>query len=461
MANSNSSPSGTGQAKKLTGVPRQFIKIALIGFVSVMLGVVIIRQVTGTAPKSLQERQDEKLQHDREASAPADVNALRRTLMIQLEDQLKRNAKNGDTSPPQGTPDTQAGGTNKANTTPSPGGATHTLEDDAKRLAQLRDNSAQAAGDTSDFWSWEPQDIAGATPGSMGLAGVPPATQPDAMLAAAKAAALRVAGRADSDGSTLDANFATGNGNKNPSVGVGGMLGPGGTISSSQAAQNSATDMTGGMGTSGPLVPTRAPSPYWIREGWVIPAVIVQSLTTDAPGTFRAMVTSDVYDSILGRYLLIERGTMMLGAVKTDVQQGQTRMQMAVARMDFPNGAYIRLGNWNISDATGAAGLEADDVDDHFWAQYGAAFAVAGIEALAGHYDNNQNVTINVGGGGSPGAASSLSGAAGQSLSDTVKNILQKNRTYKRTLSLDPGDKINVVVAHDMLLPPELARSNQ
>ena len=155
---------------------------------------------------------------------------------------------------------------------------------------------------------------------------------------------------------------------------------------------------------------------------------------------------------------------MLQGAVNTDVQSGQTRMLLAVTRMDFPNGAYLNLGKWDIADRSGAGGIEADDVNDHFWAQFGAAFGIAAITALAGHYDNKSNVTINVGGGyggSGAGATSSLSGAAGQALSDTVKAVLQRNQGYKRTLSLDPGDKITIVVGHDLLLPPEVVRSQQ
>lgn len=120
----------------------------------------------------------------------------------------------------------------------------------------------------------------------------------------------------------------------------------------------------------------------------------------------------------------------------------------------------MALGGWDISDRTGAAGIAAQ-VDDHFWQRFGSAFGVAAVAALAGHYDKSQNVTINVGSGGSNSgnATSTLTGTAGQALSDTVRQILQRNQSIKRTLTLEPADKINIVVARDLVLDPNIVRS--
>ena len=83
------------------------------------------------------------------------------------------------------------------------------------------------------------------------------------------------------------------------------------------------------------------------------------------------------------------------------------------------------------------------------------------MAALAGRYDNSQNVTINVGGSGSNNGSSTstLTGTAGQALSDTVRQILQRNQSIKRTLTLEPADKINIVVARDLVLDPNIVRS--
>jgi type IV secretory pathway VirB10-like protein len=46
-------------------------------------------------------------------------------------------------------------------------------------------------------------------------------------------------------------------------------------------------------------------SRYEIKAGWEIPAVLEQSLNSDLPGELKALVTSNVYDTATGLYLLI------------------------------------------------------------------------------------------------------------------------------------------------------------
>jgi type IV secretion system protein VirB10 len=61
------------------------------------------------------------------------------------------------------------------------------------------------------------------------------------------------------------------------------------------------------------LRPTREPSlwRYEIKAGWEIPAVLEQSLNSDLPGELKALVTSNVYDTGTGLYLLIPQGSRL------------------------------------------------------------------------------------------------------------------------------------------------------
>jgi type IV secretion system protein VirB10 len=49
-------------------------------------------------------------------------------------------------------------------------------------------------------------------------------------------------------------------------------------------------------------------SRYEIKAGWEIPAVLEQSLNSDLPGELKSLVTSNVYDTATGLYLLIPQG---------------------------------------------------------------------------------------------------------------------------------------------------------
>lgn len=421
-------PHSSSGPQKLTVVNRRLIRYALVTFVAALFGTVILRQLIGGPTQTQQQRESQRRDEDRAAQENADPQALRLALLEALRKQNERKEQEAAAATKRAA---QPDGSN----TSAPGTAQPGAEQVAKpvnvgasRLARLRGkDGANDDEDASGIYAWESQNAPGANPGA--VATIPAGYADQLAVNPAMAAAAAAAAVGDGD--------------------VGGL--PGTAAANGDASPGKA---------SVPLTPTPAPSSYWVRQGWILTAVINQSLTTDAPGTFRAQVSSDVYDSITGRHLLIERGTMLQGAVNTDVQPGQSRMLLAVTRMDFPNGAYLNLGKWDISDRTGAGGISADHIDDHFWAQFGSAFGIAAVTALAGHYDNAKNVTINVGGyGGNGGAASGLSSAAGQALTDTAKAVLQKNQNYKRTLSLEPGDKITIVVGHDLLIPPDIARS--
>lgn len=440
-------PHSNSGPQKLTVVNRRLIRYALVTFVAALFGTVIVRQLINGPTQTQQQRDSQRRDEDRAAQDNADPQALRLTLLDELHKQNERKEQEAAAAAKRAA---QTDGANTAapgTAQPDTGQAAKPVDGGARRLARLRGkDGADEDEDASGIYAWESQNAPGASPvttaaatfpadagtpglpaGYTGQPGIPPGVNP-AISAAAAAAAMAAADGRDVGGSP---DAASANGAASPGE------------------------------ASVPLTPTPAPSAYWVRQGWILTAVINQSLTTDAPGTFRAQVSSDVYDSITGRHLLIERGTMLQGPVNTDVQAGQSRMLLAVTRMDFPNGAYLNLGKWDISDRAGAGGISADHIDDHFWAQFGSAFGIAAVTALAGHYDNAKNVTINVGGygGNGGGAASGLSSAAGQALTDTVKAVLQKNQNYKRTLSLEPGDKITIVVGHDLLIPPDIARS--
>ena len=82
-----------------------------------------------------------------------------------------------------------------------------------------------------------------------------------------------------------------------------------------QARKEAFLATVGGRQTDDYLSSTRgAPlSRYEIKAGWEIPAVLEQSLNSDLPGELKALVTSNVYDTATGLYLLIPQGSRLIG----------------------------------------------------------------------------------------------------------------------------------------------------
>ncbi|WP_028224917.1 MULTISPECIES: TrbI/VirB10 family protein [Paraburkholderia] len=204
-----------------------------------------------------------------------------------------------------------------------------------------------------------------------------------------------------------------------------------------------------GNDDSAPLVPVPVSSPYMVMGGTPIPTVILQGAKSDMPGTFRAMVDRDIYDSINGSCMLIPKGTRILGRTNNDVAIGQDLMLIAATRMIFRH-ATMRLDGLTGNDPDGEAGVSAD-VNNHFFKIFGSTFLIAGIAAWIGHDQSQSNgTTININGG----MSTDLSEAAAQSLSQTTQTILQRNMNIQPTLRLEPGQRITFITQRDMLLPP-------
>src|SRR6185503_9390087 len=84
-------------------------------------------------------------------------------------------------------------------------------------------------------------------------------------------------------------------------------------------------------------------SAYEIKAGWEIPAVLEQSLNSDLPGELKALVTSNVYDTATGRYLLIPQGSRLIGKYDSRVAYGQDGVQVAWSRVIYPDASSIDL----------------------------------------------------------------------------------------------------------------------
>jgi type IV secretion system protein VirB10 len=82
-----------------------------------------------------------------------------------------------------------------------------------------------------------------------------------------------------------------------------------------QARKEAFLASAGGWQTDDYLRSIRAEplSRYEIKAGWEIPAVLEQSLNSDLPGELKALVTSNVYDTARGMYLLIPPGSRLIG----------------------------------------------------------------------------------------------------------------------------------------------------
>jgi type IV secretion system protein TrbI len=204
-------------------------------------------------------------------------------------------------------------------------------------------------------------------------------------------------------------------------------------------------------------------SPYILQAGSVVPAVLQTTISTDLPGVITAIVTQDVFDSITGKYLLIPRGSRLIGEYNSTISYGQTQVQSKFTRLIRPDGTSIVLPNQPGVNGVGTSGL-SDEVNNHMGKIIGAGvlaalFNIPGIIATnqmnsntSSAFVNGQWVTTNQS-VGSVAGASALQGV-GQSASNIGNALANKSLNIQPTLIINAGYQFSVMVTKDIVLPP-------
>ncbi len=186
-------------------------------------------------------------------------------------------------------------------------------------------------------------------------------------------------------------------------------------------------------------------SRYEIKAGWEIPAVLEQNLNSDLPGDLKALVTSNIYDTATGMYLLIPQGSRLVGKYDSRVSYGQDGVQVAWSRIIYPDASSVDLDGMVGLDSHGNAGLR-DKVDHHYTRLIGfSALTSMFTAAFAISQRANQSVIAYP----TPGQAASQ--ALGQELSQTGAQITRRNLNVQPTIKVPVGYKFVVRVNRDIL----------
>lgn len=136
-------------------------------------------------------------------------------------------------------------------------------------------------------------------------------------------------------------------------------------------------------------------SPYQLRAGFVIPAIMLSGINSNLPGQVMAQVSQPVYDTATGRFLLIPQGTRLIGTYSSDVGYGQERVLMAWQRLIFPDGRALDIQSMPGSDSAGYAGF-SDKIDNHYVRTFSSAFLLSGvIAAVSMSQDSGNSDSVN------------------------------------------------------------------
>ncbi|MFZ0569069.1 MAG: TrbI/VirB10 family protein [Rhodomicrobium sp.] len=192
-----------------------------------------------------------------------------------------------------------------------------------------------------------------------------------------------------------------------------------------------------------------AATPYELRAGAIIPAVMTGGVNSDLPGQLLAQVSQNVYDTATGSLILIPQGSKLLGTYSSAITTGQERVLVAWTRIVFPDASALDLGRMPGADESGYAGL-TDQVNDHFRKVWSNALLLsafsAGIQLSQGYGGNNQTGGLN--------ATQTIAASTGQQMGQLGQEIARRNLQIQPTLEVRPGYRFVVQVTKDIILKP-------
>src|ERR1700730_657337 len=179
----------------------------------------------------------------------------------------------------------------------------------------------------------------------------------------------------------------------------------------------------------------------YVAAGGTVPAALITGSRADLPGESTDQGEEAVYDTPTGKYLLIPQGARLIGKYDSSVAFGQNRVLLVWTRLIMPNGTSIVLEQQPGADTQGYAGLE-DDVDNHWAMLIKAAMlsTLLSVGAEAGP-SSTENSLIQA-----------IRGGASNSISQTGRQIVQRQLNIQPTLTIRPGFPVRVLVSRDLIL---------
>jgi type IV secretion system protein TrbI len=162
------------------------------------------------------------------------------------------------------------------------------------------------------------------------------------------------------------------------------------------------------------------------------------------PGYFISKVTTNVYDTVTGRHLLVPQGSSIMGHTQSDkLIYGSERLDTVSLTLTLPDGRVVDLGKAPVTDQEGVSGL-VGDVDHHFWRMLGAVF-IGG--ALKGGMTALQITAANAAGAGQ--VATGITSLGNQATSTVVQPYINT----RPTIRVFSGQGCNVLLTKAVSLP--------
>lgn len=175
-----------------------------------------------------------------------------------------------------------------------------------------------------------------------------------------------------------------------------------------------------------------------VTQGTFISGVLETAINSDLPGLTRALVDKPVY-SRTGKYVVIPKGSRLIGRYQSGVDTGQSRVFVVWTRLERPDGVVVDLGSTG-TDPLGNAGLTGD-VDTHFFQRFGASVLFTTISPLIALLTEEDNQTAQ---------RQEILSEGRQGFSRAAEIALEDSINIPPTIRIPQGTEITIFVNRDL-----------
>jgi type IV secretion system protein VirB10 len=193
----------------------------------------------------------------------------------------------------------------------------------------------------------------------------------------------------------------------------------------------------------------RLAGPPRLSAGAVVPLVLTHDVGTDVPGSVRAWVARDVYDSETHSVVVLPRGTVVVGSQAARATVGDRRVLVVWRRLRLPSGVVYELPELPAGSADGTAGVQAG-VDRHWWGRFGNAIALSLVGAGVQLSQPQERSAVQ---GFAPSEGQVVAQQLGVELGRLSQEILRRGIDRPPTLTLSAGQRLSLLVSRDLVFP--------
>lgn len=195
-------------------------------------------------------------------------------------------------------------------------------------------------------------------------------------------------------------------------------------------------------------------TPFALMQGSVIHATLLNGINSELPGQITAQISRDVHDSIRAKYLLIPRGSKLVGQYASGAAFGTERLFIGFNRIIFPNGQSVNLGSMPGQTTGGYSGFDAN-VDNHYFKIIANSLLLSSISTASDHYKDTYNLAD-----GRQRTVAGFKAQGSSNISQALSKIIEKNVNLSPTLTVESGYPFTVAITKDIFFKSPYGSEN-